>query len=212
MYSSVHNVRIERLWVDVTAQVGATWHDFFVLLELRHGLSTDNPDHKWLLHTLFLPMINMELEFFAEAWNQHRIQIRHGPNRSPADMFGFDMLVQGIRGSQLDPVTEEELEVYGIDWEALRDERVLESHHSNNDMQEDASSWLGRVGPPEDLGGVILDPPLGPLTDSEVNVLTLAVQPLVNAAVADPSEENKVRLWVTGLNTVAVMRPDLFVQ
>ncbi|EPQ50124.1 hypothetical protein GLOTRDRAFT_67157, partial [Gloeophyllum trabeum ATCC 11539] len=116
---SVHNVRIERLWVDVTAQVGAKWADFFISLELRHGLDINNINHIWLLHHLYLPRINAELTFFAESWNQHRIQIRNGPNRSPADMFGFDMYVHGVRGDQLpeENLNEEELEVYGVDWE-----------------------------------------------------------------------------------------------
>jgi len=45
-------------------------------------------------------------------------------------MFGFDMLVHGIRGSQLQPeelLSAEELEVFGVDWAALRDERVISS-------------------------------------------------------------------------------------
>lgn len=100
-YRSVHNVRIERLWVDVTAQVGASWAEAFTQLELHHGLDINNTHHIWLLHLLFLPAINQQLTFFAESWNQHRIQIRNGPNHSPADLFSFDMLVHGIQGSQL---------------------------------------------------------------------------------------------------------------
>ena len=73
--SSVHNVRIEHLWVDVTAQVGATWANLFVMLELRHGLDINNSNHIWLLHFIFLPAINAELRFFAESWNEHQIQI-----------------------------------------------------------------------------------------------------------------------------------------
>jgi hypothetical protein len=37
-------------------------------------------------------------------------------------MFGFDMLVHGVRGDQVpqhDNLTEEEIEVYGVDWAAL---------------------------------------------------------------------------------------------
>ncbi|KAJ7938562.1 hypothetical protein B0H13DRAFT_2301598 [Mycena leptocephala] len=115
---SVHNVRIERLWVDITAQLGATWAECFTILELCHGLDINNTSHIWLLHFLFLATINSQLAFFAQSWNQHRIQIRHGPNRSPADMFVFDMLVDGIQGNQLpeeELLSEEELEVSGID-------------------------------------------------------------------------------------------------
>ena len=85
-YRSIHNVCIEHLWVDVTAQVGAFWADIFTDLELRYGLDINNIHHIWLLHHLFLRLINQQLTFFAESWNQHRIQIQDGPNRSPADM------------------------------------------------------------------------------------------------------------------------------
>src|SRR5437016_4669654 len=71
-FRSIHNVRIERLWVDVTAQVGATWANLFTILELRHGLNINNSNHIWLLHFLFLPTINQDLTFFAESWNHHR--------------------------------------------------------------------------------------------------------------------------------------------
>ncbi|KAJ7633530.1 hypothetical protein DFH06DRAFT_1272399 [Mycena polygramma] len=164
--TSVHNVRIERLWVDITAQLGATWAERFTVLELRHGLDINNISHIWLLHFLFLATINSQLAFFAQSWNQHRIQIRDGPNRSPADMFVFDMLANGVRGNQLpaeEVLSEEELEVYGIDWAGLRDDDLLASQRTNNPMGEGASSWVGRVGPPPlgDLSSVVVEPPAG---------------------------------------------------
>jgi len=134
----VHNVRIERLWVDVTVQVGASWAEAFTELELRHGLDINNTNHIWLLHRLFLNTINQQLSFFAESWNQHRLQIRNGPNRSPADLFGFDMFVHGVRGDQLpdEQLNDEELEVYGVDWEGLHDETLLQSQRRNNTTNE----------------------------------------------------------------------------
>lgn len=157
-------MRIERLWVDVTAQVGSLWAEAFTDLELNHGLDINNVHHIWLLHFLFLPAINQQLSFFAESWNQHRIQIRDGPNRSPADMFGFDMLVHGIRGGQLPPeesLSAEELEVFGVDWVALRDEQIITSvqHSVPAQGEGDGSSWIGQVGPPAHLNEVAVDPP-----------------------------------------------------
>lgn len=65
-------MRIERLWVDVTAQLGATWADRFRGLELRSlGLDINNVNHLWLLHYIFLPVINSDLTFFVESWNNH---------------------------------------------------------------------------------------------------------------------------------------------
>ncbi|KAJ7026560.1 hypothetical protein C8F04DRAFT_966270 [Mycena alexandri] len=207
---SVHNVRIERLWVDITAQVGAAWADRFVLLELRHGLDINNTAHIWLLHILFLGTINSQLAFFAEAWNQHRIQIRNGPNRSPTDMFVFDMYVNGVRGNQL-PVEEEglgddELEVYGIDWQGLRDDSILDSQRQNNPRTEGSSSWVGRVGPPPDLSEVVVDPPAGTLSNEEVDGLQAAFSGLIGSA----DEDDIVSLWSHALAYVRVLHPDVF--
>lgn len=54
-------------------------------------------------------------------------------------MFGFDMLVHGVWGEKPvaeDVTNEDELKAYGIDWEGLRNERVLESQRQNNDVLE----------------------------------------------------------------------------
>ncbi|KAJ7135331.1 hypothetical protein C8R46DRAFT_922979 [Mycena filopes] len=42
---SVHNIRIERLWVDYTEGIANKWVDFFYELELYYELSPDNPAH-----------------------------------------------------------------------------------------------------------------------------------------------------------------------
>lgn len=161
-------MRIERLWVDVTAQVGAAWADRFTTFELHHGLDINNTNHIWLLHHLFLHILNAELAFFAESWNEHKIQIRNGPNRSPLDMFYFDMLVHGVRGRAppqevgvMENLTDEELEVYGIDWEALRDEQLLTSRQDNNDRTEGWSTWIGE-GTPDNLNEIAVEPPPEP--------------------------------------------------
>jgi hypothetical protein len=162
---SVHNVRIERLWVDVTAQVSAAWADQSILLELQYGLNINNIGHIWLLQFLFLTTINSELAFFTDSSNQHKIQIQNGPNRSSTDMF-----VKGVCGDQLLPEEEDfdkaKLGVYGIDWQGLRDEDVLRLQRQNNPIAEGSSSWISRVGPPPDLSEVIVQPPaaLSPTT------------------------------------------------
>ncbi|KAJ7254002.1 hypothetical protein B0H12DRAFT_1202352 [Mycena haematopus] len=207
---SVHNVRIERLWVDVTAQVGAAWADHFTLLEIRHGLDINNISHIWLLQLLFLGTINSQLAFFAESWNQHRIQIRNSPNRSPADMFVFDMFVNGVRGEQLPPeeegLNDEELEAYGIDWRELRDDGILRSQAQNNPMSEDASSWVGRTGPPPDLSHVNVQPPAGTLTSDEVDDLLETFSPLLGHA----DDDSIVLLWTQALAHVRVLYPNVF--
>ncbi|KAF7343958.1 hypothetical protein MVEN_01685000 [Mycena venus] len=207
---SVHNVRIERLWVDITAQLGATWAERFTVLELRHGLDINNISHIWLLHFLFLATINSQLAFFAQSWNQHRIQIRHGPNCSPADMFVFDMLVNGVRGNQLpeEELSEEELEVYGIDWSGLRDDDLLASQRANNPTGEGATSWIGRVGPPllADLSSVVVEPPVGLLQEGQDVYLYNSVVHLLGSA----RDEDCILVWTTALAHARHIRPDIF--
>ncbi|KAF8201209.1 hypothetical protein K438DRAFT_1905754 [Mycena galopus ATCC 62051] len=135
---SVHNVHIERLWIDVTAQVSATWGDHFTWLEVWYGLDINNVAHIWLLHLLFLGIINTQLTFFAESWNQHCIQIRNGANRSP--------LTYQLPQEEED-LGEDELEVYGIDWQGLLDNNILHSQAQNNSTTEGSSSWIGHTEP-----------------------------------------------------------------
>ncbi|KAJ7913423.1 hypothetical protein B0H13DRAFT_2232322 [Mycena leptocephala] len=197
---SIHNVRIERLWVDVTAQVGAAWSDNFTLLELHHGLDINNANHIWLLHYLFLPTINDQLTFFMGAWNEHRIQIRHGPNRSPADMFGFDMLVHGVRGHALpEELPEEELE-------GLHDEVLLNSQRNNNSSEDGWTSWLGRSGPPEHLNEVPVEPPQGPFGPQELELLNTVIAPWQGLA----SDADIVELWNNALTYCRTLNGNVF--
>jgi hypothetical protein len=197
-YRSVHNVRIERLWGDVTAQIGSSWANAFTDLELYHGLDINNQNHIWLLHTLFLPILNSQLELFAQGWNSHRIQIRGGPNRSPEDMFGFDMITNGLRGDFIgDSLSDEELEVYGIDWAAYHDEQVLRSVRENA-ANEPASSWIGQAGPPPNLNEVPLYSPAGPVisgTDSTEQFL----QEVAAVFAVDGSEVTIPLVWSRAL-------------
>ena len=56
-------------------------------------------------------------------------------------MFTFDMLVYGVRGDNLeDMMSEEELEVYGIDWEGLHEDHVCHSQLLNNSLEEESTS------------------------------------------------------------------------
>ncbi|KAG8941496.1 hypothetical protein FRC03_004468 [Tulasnella sp. 419] len=189
---SIHNVRIERLWVDVTTQFGSKWANFFENLEISHGLNVHNPNHVWLLHYLFLQDINSEADFFAGTWNNHKIQMKGQASRRPLDMFVFDMPVLGVRGEQL---TLEELDAYGVDWEAIREDAVLSSQLINNSSNEGTSSWIGRVGPPPDLNEVNVDAPTSPLSPQVAAELLSYLSPLMGQADIN----SLIRRWVCGL-------------
>ncbi|KAJ7482725.1 hypothetical protein FB451DRAFT_1338260 [Mycena latifolia] len=205
---SVHNVRIEHLWADVMAQIGATWADIFIILELHQGLDINNANHIWLLHHLFLNQINQQLDFFREAWNQHQIQICDGPNRNPADMFGFDMLVHGVRGTDplVDGMSPAELEVFGVDWEALHDETLLDSRQDNNPVDEGSTSWIGRRGPPDSLNEISVESPDGLFLRAELEILDASLLGLSGAV----QDADVAHLWMEALIVARSMHGDAF--
>lgn len=81
--SSTRNTRIERLWVEVGHYFCREWRAFFTRLERLHGLDRTNPHHLWLLHTLFLSLINVDCRAFQEAWNAHPISGPETHDMSP---------------------------------------------------------------------------------------------------------------------------------
>lgn len=67
--SSTRNQRIERLWVEVGSQFARRWRAFFHRLEDDHFLDSTNPHHLWLLHHLFLRVLDNDAKLFQDDWN-----------------------------------------------------------------------------------------------------------------------------------------------
>jgi hypothetical protein len=87
------------------------------------------------------------------------------------------------------------LEVYGVDWEGLLDDGLLQSQINNNSAGEEWTSWVGRVGPPEHLNEVAVDPPLRPLTEAQIEALDQALGPWPER----PTDEFMTSRWRTAL-------------
>lgn len=121
------------------------------------------------------------------------------------------MLVHGVRGSQLprEEMSEEELEVYGVDWEGLHDDRLLRSQRTNNSIGEGWSSWVGRTGPPDHLNEVPLNSPTsGALTPRDAEVINEPLQDLSNSA--DHDDTDRRSLWLFALGHARSVRGDIF--
>ena len=71
---SVHNQRIERLWVDVYKEVIGIFYDMFQEMEDMNEMESTNGLHLAVLHHIFLLDINRRLEEFRQGWNNHRIR------------------------------------------------------------------------------------------------------------------------------------------
>ena len=206
---SVHNVHIEHLWVDVMAQVVAAWLEFFMALELWYGLDINNVHHIWLVHCLFLSLINQQLQFFAKVWNQHKLQIQNGPNHSPADLFGFNMIVHGICGDPLlgEEMGNEDIEVYSVDQEGLGDDRLLHLQRENNSADKGSTSWIGWIGPPQNLNKVSIYPLSSDvLTSDEL----IGLAETVCLWYGLPDNEDKLLAWSHRLGYAKALQGNLF--
>ena len=118
------------------------------------------------------------------------------------------MHVHGLRGDSLDQfaMSDEELEVFGVDWEGLQDETLLRSLRRNYAHEEGSSTWLGRHGPPSNLNEVQVDPPSGLMTADEIQGMDMAL-----ASIRRSSEEGDVvQLWRSALIYVRTLYPDAF--
>ena len=86
--SSVHNQRIERLWVDVYSAVLQLYYRLFYFLE---NIGILDPIHLYTLHYIFLPRIEQSLQSFSSGWNQHSIS--HCKGHSPLYLYTKGMLL-----------------------------------------------------------------------------------------------------------------------
>ena len=71
--SSVHNVRIERMWRDVNRLVSHQFREIFFQLESENVLDPLNQTDLFCLAKVFLPLINRILTEHVQGHNHHRI-------------------------------------------------------------------------------------------------------------------------------------------
>ncbi|KAJ7079611.1 hypothetical protein B0H15DRAFT_787869 [Mycena belliarum] len=194
---SVHNIRIERLWVDYTSGIGHKWVDFFFELELYYGLCHDNPAHIWLIHHLFLHQINEEVQGWADAWNSHKMRLEGERRKSPRDMFTFGLLEQGPRGLSQALLAQEDdvyshIDDFGIDWEAQTNPRLIQHFTQHNEQLWRPEDPFATFTTPDTMAEVIVDPPEGPFTNAEVHELDQLLRNIVDVS----SQEMGVRKLV----------------
>ncbi|KAJ7263636.1 hypothetical protein B0H12DRAFT_1012203 [Mycena haematopus] len=193
---SVHNIRIERLWVDWTTGVGKKWYTFFNQLELSYGLCSDNLAHLWLLHHLFLATLNQDAVEWAEAWNSHKLTMEGQKKQTPREMFTFGLLEQGPRGIGGLVHTQEEAvgeyAQFGVDWEAHGLAALVNHVAQNNPQDWDAGNPFTTYSTPTHMSEVIVEPPNCPFTPEQVARLDAELMQVVDVSSRDMSVRKQV--------------------
>ncbi|KAG1862824.1 hypothetical protein DFJ58DRAFT_715228 [Suillus subalutaceus] len=150
---SVHNIQIECLWVDVTNGLGQKWKEFFQGLKAYDNLDVNNDSHLWLLHFLFLPLINDD------------------PHRSPHDLFVQGIIEHGHRGVFIESGKDQEVDnivSYVIDWNDLDDQSLLAHHNTHNPEDGDSTNPFVSNHPDSDLSHVKVPESHCPFTDTQL--------------------------------------------
>lgn len=194
---SVHNIRIERLWVDVTNGFGRKWKDFFQALEVADRLDVNSDAHLWLLHFLFLPMVNEDASQWAAAWNSHVLGRRGEPHRSPQQMFVQGIIEHGHRsgnpGPPEDDTVVDNIDSYGIDWDDI-DNRHLRSHHDTHNSPDDDGTNPFVSNQPTQLSNVEVPDARCPFTAEQLQRFQYQIDPLLNQT--HPDTHSRRLLWV----------------
>ncbi|KLO07605.1 hypothetical protein SCHPADRAFT_836410 [Schizopora paradoxa] len=205
---SKNNTRCERVWYDMSLGVGHGWKDFFIVLEEEYELDVDNQSHIWLLHFIFLPAINSDLEEWTAMWNCHKLRIEDERNRSPEDMFHFGFVEYGLTGQEdilrrrsgasadLDIDSDDE---DPEDW--IYEPSVEQDGESelDNGLAQDAADFpplnpFVTTNLPRSLSRITCAAPFCPLNDEQLLSLVDFVAPRAGAGME--SKATMARLWV----------------
>ncbi|KAF8259272.1 hypothetical protein EI94DRAFT_1616616, partial [Lactarius quietus] len=217
---SVHNIRIERLWVDVTRGFGGKWKAFFRMLESNHGLNVDKDAHIWLLHFLFLGYINIDADAWMKAWNMHTLSRQGERHLSPNDLYLRGMAEHGVRGLRPDASSDQntgsELEddqrSYGIDWDEFDVTQSVEHHrdrHATDQTDPALNPFLALD--PADMRYVIVPDIRCPFPDHQIHALGNYVTSHTSEEIrSTPDMQARTYIWDLALQYCCNLRDDAF--
>jgi len=87
---STRNTRIERFWREYNTNVMLNFYDEFVNLEHLGYLDKTNNQDLWVLHKVYLPIINDKLLELKTYYNNHPIRTEHG--KTPNQLYAASAL------------------------------------------------------------------------------------------------------------------------
>ncbi|KAF7290217.1 hypothetical protein MIND_01335200 [Mycena indigotica] len=77
LIKSVHNTVIEGFWRHLKEKLGLNLKDYLLRGKTEHLYNPHNRFHEPLFYWIFAPLIQHELDDFADWWNNHRVRHQH---------------------------------------------------------------------------------------------------------------------------------------
>ena len=114
------------------------------------------------------------------------------------------MIVHSICGDPLlgEKMWNEDIEVYSVDWEGLGDDQLLHLQRENNSTDKGSTSWIGWIGPPQNLNKVSVYPP----SSDKLIGLAETVCPWYGL----PDNKDKLLAWSHRLGYAKALQGNLF--
>jgi hypothetical protein len=94
--SSLHNVRIERLWRDVRKDSLEAFRQVFMYLEETQLLDMENTVHRTCLYLVYRDRIQDSLDRTRDAWNHHKLRTER--NKTPIAIYELSREAAITRG------------------------------------------------------------------------------------------------------------------
>jgi hypothetical protein len=163
---SVHNIRVERMWLELWNNTVNVFYDLFMQFERDNILNPNSEEQMFALQYVFLPRISLSLLNFKMQWNHHKVRTEKG---SPVQLF-----------------VQRSLELQGSAHTAIRE--IFNREHVDEDViNEDSHS---ESGDEDNRQVTIVNVPetLKPLGDEQIIELQTIVNPNVNINLSDKAQ------------------------
>ena len=171
---SVHNQRIERIWLDMWNGCINVFYDLFSAFEKDGLLNHNSEEQVFALHYIFIPRIQHALDMFIRQWNHHKIRTEN--SLSPLQLF-VERSLQLHSSSNtalremFSAASSNETSAASVDEEAGSD-----GNHASDDDEQGEDSGFSYVDVPATIP---------PLTDAPMDDLVSLIDPMSDINATD---------------------------